>query len=53
MRRKKSDNTGMIILAIVVGTPIFLLMVHPFIFWLVFVPLVVLGIIKFITWLKK
>lgn len=53
MRRKKSDDSGLIGFAFIIGTPLFLLMVHPFIFWLVFVPLVVLGIIKFITWLKK
>lgn len=48
--KKDSD---LIILAFVIGVPVFLLMVYPFIFWLIFVPLVVLGIIKFITWLKK
>ena len=50
---KKDDNTGLIILTLVVGLPIYLLMTYPFIFWLVFVPLALLGIIKFITWLKK
>ena len=53
MRRKKLDDTGLIILAFVIGVPIFLMMEYPIIFWLVFVPLVVFGIIKFITWLKK
>ena len=48
--KKDSD---LIILAFVIGVTVFLLMVYPFIFWLIFVPLVVLGIIKFITWLKK
>ena len=53
MRRKKSDNTGLIVLAFVIGVPIFLMMEYPIIFWLVFVPLVTYGIVKFITWLKK
>lgn len=53
MRRKKSDNTGLIVLALVIGVPIFLMMEYPIIFWLVFVPLVTYGIVKFITWLKK
>ena len=47
------NNNDLIILAFVIGVPVFLLMAHPFIFWLIFVPLAVLGIIKFITWLKK
>lgn len=50
-RRNKSD--GGVIWAIIIGIPVFLLVVHPLIFWLVFVPLVVIGITKFITWLKK
>lgn len=49
----KEDNTGLIILALVVGVPIFLLMVYPIIFWLIFVPLAAIVIFKFITWLKK
>ena len=52
MRRRKHDG-GIIALAFIIGVPVFLLMVHPLIFWLVFVPLVVLGVTKFITWLKK
>ena len=50
---KSPDNSGLIIFALVVGVPVFLLMEYPIIFWLIFIPLAVLGIIKFITWLKK
>ncbi len=50
---RKSNNDGLIILAFVIGVPVFLLMVYPLLFWVVFVPLVALGIVKFITWLKK
>lgn len=46
-------TAGMLILIIVVGVPIFLLMEHPVIFWLIFLPLVVIGIVKFITWLRR
>ena len=53
MRRKKSDDTGLIIWAFIIGIPAFLIMSHPIIFWLVFIPLVVFGIVKFITWLKR
>ena len=51
--KKKSDDSGLIIWALVIGVPIFLLMEHPIIFWLIVVPLVTYGIIKFIKWLKK
>lgn len=50
-RGNKNDNTLM--WAIVLGVPAFLLMCHPLIFGLVFVPAVVFGIIKFVRWLKK
>ena len=50
---KKQDNSGLITFVLIVGIPLYLLITYPFIFWLVFVPLALLGIIKFITWLKK
>lgn len=49
----KNSDTGLIILAFVIGVPIFLLMVYPVIFWIVFVPIVLFGVIKFILWLRK
>lgn len=52
-RRKKSSDEGLIILAFVIGVPLFLMMEHPIFFWLVFVPVVVFGIVKLIMWLKK
>lgn len=51
--RKKSSDSGVIALAFIVGLPVFLLMVHPLIFWLVYVPIVVILIMSFIGWLKK
>ena len=53
MRRKKSDDAGLIIWAFIIGIPAFLIMQYPVIFWLVFIPLVVFGVVKFITWLKR
>ena len=50
---KQPNESGLIILAFVIGVPTFLLLVYPVVFWLVFVPLVILGIIKFINRLKK
>ena len=44
---------GIVIAMFLVGIPLYLLMEHPFIFWLVFVPLAVVGIANFILWLKK
>ncbi len=52
MRKKKKDDNALL-WVFLVGGPICLLMVHPVIFWLVFVPLLVLGIVKFVSWLKK
>ena len=49
---KKSDG-NLIIWALVIGIPIYLIMEHPIIFWLVFVPIAVLVIISLIKWLKK
>ena len=46
-------SVGILILVFLVGVPLFLLFEHPLIFWLIFLPLAVMGIIKFITWLKK
>ena len=51
-RRKKSDDS-IIIWAILIGIPAFLIVEYPIIFWLVFIPLVILGAVKFIAWLKK
>ena len=46
-------TVGTVLLIFLVGVPLYLLMEHPVIFWLIFVPIAVLGIIKFILWLKK
>ena len=50
---KKSGSTKHLWLVFVVGIPVFLLMVHPLIFFLVFVPLVIVGIVKLVSWIKK
>lgn len=39
--------------ALFFGAVLFLLMVHPLIFWLVFLPLSIILIVAFIGWLKK
>ena len=46
-------TAGMVLLIIFVGVPLYLLMEYPVIFWVIFVPVALLGIIKFIAWLKK
>ena len=50
---KQPDDNVLIILAFVIGVPVFLLLVYPLFFWLVFVPLFILGTVKFISRLKK
>ena len=51
MSKKKSSGEGTIILAFLIGIPVFLMMEYPFIFWLVFVPVVTVTIFKFLDWL--
>lgn len=53
MRRRKRKDDNTLFWVFVLGIPLFLLMVHPLIFWLVFVPLVIIGIVNFVNWLKK
>lgn len=53
MRGRKSSDGGIIALAFIIGVPVFLLMEHPVIFWLVFLPLTVILVMGFIGWLKK
>ena len=38
---------------LVIGIPIYLFFEHPVIFWMVFVPIATISIIKIIAWLKK
>lgn len=52
MKSGKS-NGSMIILAFVIGVPVFLLMTRPVIFWAVFLPIVVIGIVLLIRWLRR
>lgn len=53
-RRKKDDGNGCLIFVIVVlGIPLFLLMEHPIIFFLVFLPLVCWGVGALVNWFKK
>ena len=51
--RRKKVGDEWIIYAFIVGIPVYLIMEYPIIFWIVFVPLVTLGVVKFITWLKN
>ena len=50
MRRKKNSYGGIIILAFIIGIPVFLAMEHPLIFWLVFVPLVTFLLVRIMSW---
>ena len=53
-RRKKDDGNGCLIFVIgVLGIPLFLLMEHPVIFFLVFLPLVCWGVGALVNWFKK
>ncbi len=51
-RRKSKNNDGFIILAFIIGIPVFLMFEYPIIFLLIFVPVVTVAVINFITWLK-
>lgn len=51
-RRRKGDD-GVIAFAFILGGAVFLLMVHPVIFWVIVIPLVSMGIIRLLAWLKK
>lgn len=44
---------GLLLLILLVGVPLFLLFEHPVIFWLLVVPIAIIGGIKFVAWLKK
>ena len=46
-------NQTLFFWVLVLGVPLFLLMEHPWIFFLVLVPVAVFGIIRFVMWLKK
>ena len=46
-------SAGIVFLIFFVGIPLFLFFEHPLIFWLVFVPLAGLGILKLLKWFKK
>ncbi len=50
---KKTDDSNLILWVLIIGTPVYLLMERPVIFWLVFVPIATLVIIKVLMWLKK
>ncbi len=51
-RRKSKNDNGMIIWAFIIGIPVFLMIEYPIIFWIIFVPVVTVAAINFITWLK-
>lgn len=53
-RRGRKKDDGLVFgLAVFLGVPMFLLMVHPFIFFVAFVPLVIFAIVMLVKWLKK
>ena len=53
MSRKKKTDDGLIIWAFIIGVPAFLIMMHPIIFWLVFIPVIAFLVMKFVMWLKR
>ena len=53
MSDKGRDDLTMGLWLLFVGVPLYLLMEHPLIFWLVLVPLVIVFVWSFIRWLKK
>ena len=52
-RGKKKDDSWLIGLVLLVGAPLYLIMEHPLIFWLVFVPLTVILVCLVVQWFKK
>lgn len=55
MSRRGSNNSDwrLILFVFIVGVPLFLIMNAPILFFLVVLPLAIIGIVKFIKWLKK
>lgn len=51
MRGGKNANAGLFGLIVLVGIPLFLLMEHPWVFWCVFVPLVLILVIAMVKWI--
>ena len=43
----------MFAVCLLLGAIVFLIMVHPLIFWLLFVPISIILIVAFIGWLKR
>lgn len=52
-RRESSLTPGMLLFVIIVGGGGYLLMEHPFVFWLVALPLFLLLVGSFIHWILK
>ena len=52
-RRGNKDSSWILWWVILLGVPTFLLMVHPLIFFFVFLPLLIVFLINLIKWLKK
>lgn len=53
MRKSAQPDGCLMIIAVSMGIIAFMVIEHPVFFWLVFVPLAVVGIANFILWLKK
>lgn len=50
---KRNNEGKAIVLALAIGTPIYLLMEHPLIFFAIFLPILILLVVSFIGWLKR
>ena len=56
MRRrtgKNKNDSWLMGLILLVGAPLYLIMEHPFVFWLVFVPLTIILVFLVVAWFRK
>ena len=44
---------GLVLFIFIIGGAVFLLMVHPLIFWLIALPIAIILVINFVRWVKK
>lgn len=51
--RKGGMSAGLLIFTFAVGIPMMLLLEHPVVFWMIFLPLLIIGIVCLVYWLKK
>ena len=52
MRRRNDTGSGLMGIICILGIPLYLLMEHPLLFWLVFLPLAIIFVISVVQWFK-